>query len=119
MRPIEQAVVTPGWQHPTSAATGLEPLTGKIEADVAIIGAGFTGLWTAHFLRQLEPELNVVVLEQGVAGYGGSGRNAGIVSPCLDHSHELAAAHFGQEEAGRLAQTRTSKLRGTGRVRRR
>ena len=99
MRPIEQASY---WLH-ARPPQPVEPLTAKIEADVAIIGAGFTGLWTAHFLRQLDPELDVVVLEQGVAGYGGSGRNAGIVSPCLDHSHELAAVHFGQEEAGRLA----------------
>ena len=99
MRPIEQASYWLANRPPQSG----EPLTGKIEADVAIIGAGFTGLWTAHFLRQLEPKLNVVALEQGVAGYGGSGRNAGIISVCLDQSHELAAAHFGQEEADRLA----------------
>jgi glycine/D-amino acid oxidase-like deaminating enzyme len=98
-RPIEQASY---WLANRPPQPG-EPLTGKIEADVAIIGAGFTGLWTAHFLRQLEPKLNVVVLEQGVAGYGGSGRNAGIISVCLDHSPELAAAHFGQKEADRLA----------------
>jgi glycine/D-amino acid oxidase-like deaminating enzyme len=80
-----------------------QSLAGDIHADVAIIGAGFTGLWTAHFLRQLDPSLNVVVVEQGVAGYGGSGRNAGMISVCLDHSHELAAVHFGREEAERLA----------------
>jgi len=73
------------------------------EADIAIIGAGFTGLWTAHFLKQLEPKLEIVVLEQGVAGHGGSGRNAGIVSASVDHSHALAIAHFGRAEAGKLA----------------
>ena len=99
MRPIEQASYWLATRTPQPS----EPLTGKIEADVAIIGAGFTGLWTAHFLRELDPSLNVVVVEQGVAGYGGSGRNAGMISVCLDHSHELAAAHFGQEEADRLA----------------
>ncbi len=99
MRPIEQ---TSYWLA-TRTPQPSEPLTGKIEADVAIIGAGFTGLWTAHFLRELDPSLSVVVVEQGVAGYGGSGRNAGMISVCLDHSHELAAAHFGQKEADRLA----------------
>jgi glycine/D-amino acid oxidase-like deaminating enzyme len=99
-RPIEEASYWLATRPPQPGET----LTGRIEADVAIIGAGFTGLWTAHFLRQLEPKLSVVVLEQGVAGYGGSGRNAGIISVCLDHSHELAVAHFGQEEADRLAQ---------------
>jgi glycine/D-amino acid oxidase-like deaminating enzyme len=99
MRPIEQASY---WlaQRTTPAAPRLE---GHHEADVVVIGAGFTGLWTAHFLRQLDPKLQVIVLEQGVAGYGGSGRNAGIVSPCLDHSHSLAIAHFGRPEAEKLA----------------
>jgi glycine/D-amino acid oxidase-like deaminating enzyme len=78
-------------------------LEGNREADIAIIGAGFTGLWTAHFLRQLEPKHEIVVLEQGVAGYGGSGRNGGIVSASIDHSHALAIAHFGRTEAERLA----------------
>jgi glycine/D-amino acid oxidase-like deaminating enzyme len=87
----------------TRPHTPSQPLTGNISADIAIIGAGFTGLWTAHFLKQLEPKTEIVVLEQGVCAYGGSGRNAGIVSTCLDHSHELAITHFGREEAERLA----------------
>lgn len=99
MRSIEQASYWLANRQPTPAA----PLTGNITSDVAIVGAGFTGLWTAHFLKQLEPKTEVVVIEQGVAGYGGSGRNAGIVSTCLDHSHELAAVHFGREDADRLA----------------
>lgn len=100
MRPIEQACY---WLANRSN-TPAPPLEGDCETDIAIIGAGFTGLWTAHFLRQLQPSTDIVVLEQAVAGYGGSGRNAGIVSTCLDHSHELAVAHFGRQEAQRLAQ---------------
>jgi glycine/D-amino acid oxidase-like deaminating enzyme len=99
MRPIEQSCF---WLA-TRASAPAPPLTGARRADIAIIGAGFTGLWTAHFLRQLDPALNFIVLEQGVAGYGGSGRNAGIVSPGLDHSPALAVKHFGAAEADRLA----------------
>lgn len=99
MRPIEQASYWLATRHHTPSL----PLTGDISADIVIIGAGFTGLWTAHFLRQLEPKCEIIVLEQGVCGYGGSGRNAGIVGTCLDHSHELAAVHFGREEAEKLA----------------
>lgn len=99
MPPIEQASY---WLAQRTASPA-PPLEGHHETDIAIIGAGFTGLWTAHFLRQLDPKLNVIVLEQGVAGYGGSGRNAGIISPCLDHSPELAVAHFGRQEAETLA----------------
>jgi glycine/D-amino acid oxidase-like deaminating enzyme len=56
------------------------PLEGSIEADVAIVGAGFTGLWTAYYLKQADPTLEVVVLEAQVAGFGASGRNGGWVS---------------------------------------
>src|SRR5262245_51212041 len=79
------------------------PLQGDESAQLVIVGAGFTGLWTAWFLKQLEPQTDVAVVEQSVAGYGASGRNAGIVSGCIDHSHALAIAHFGYEEAARLA----------------
>ncbi|MGE5278744.1 MAG: FAD-dependent oxidoreductase, partial [Acidobacteriota bacterium] len=83
----------------TRPAREATPLSGDRKADVAIIGAGFTGLWTALFLKELEPAIDVVILEQETAGYGASGRNAGIVGETLDHSHELAAAHFGLDEA--------------------
>ena len=53
------------------------PLPGDAEADVAIVGAGFTGLWTAHSLLRADPGLRVVVLEAEVAGFGASGRNGG------------------------------------------
>jgi len=62
----------------------LEPrpgLPGDVECDVAIVGAGFTGLWTAYYLKQLDPALRVVVLEREIAGYGPSGRNGGWASP--------------------------------------
>ncbi len=78
-------------------------LAGDAEADVAVVGAGFTGLWTALFLKELEPAFSVCVIEKSVAGYGASGRNAGIVGETIDHSHELAIAHFGLDEARELA----------------
>src|SRR5216684_8554773 len=56
------------------------PLPGPAEADVAIVGAGFTGLWTAYYLKRADPSLEVVVLERELAGYGASGRNGGWVS---------------------------------------
>jgi len=79
------------------------PLEGAQQADVVIVGAGFTGLWTALRLKELNPKLEVSLLEQGVAAYGASGRNAGMLGESIDHSHELAVAHFGREEAARLA----------------
>jgi glycine/D-amino acid oxidase-like deaminating enzyme len=84
-------------------ARPVEPLSGIVDADVVIVGGGFTGFWTALFLKELEPSASVCLVEKSVAGYGASGRNAGIVGETLDHSHELAAAHFGADEARELA----------------
>src|SRR5579859_1577885 len=56
------------------------PLPGDVSCDVAIVGAGFTGLWTAYYLKRQRPDARVIVLEREVAGYGPSGRNGGWVS---------------------------------------
>ena len=56
------------------------PLQGERDADVAIVGAGLTGLWTAYALKLHDPALRVTVVEAETAGYGASGRNAGFVS---------------------------------------
>lgn len=98
--PIEEECY---WLSGRDKGAAVQSFSGNHNADIAVIGAGFTGLWTAYFLKELNPELELVVLEMGVAGYGGSGRNAGIVSNCIDHSHALAIKHFGFEEAKRLA----------------
>lgn len=78
-------------------------LDGSQRAEFVVVGAGFTGLWSAYFLKELNPGADVAVVEQGVAGYGGSGRNAGMISTCIDHTHALAKAHFGPDDAARLA----------------
>ena len=54
-------------------------LEGDSDADVAIVGGGFTGLWTAYYLRQLDPTLRVTVIERDICGFGASGRNGGWV----------------------------------------
>jgi glycine/D-amino acid oxidase-like deaminating enzyme len=56
------------------------PLDGPAQADVAIVGAGYTGLWTAYYLKRARPSLQVAVLERERAGFGASGRNGGWVS---------------------------------------
>ena len=68
-------------------------LPGPTEADVAILGAGFTGLWTAYYLLRQEPTLRVVVLESEVAGFGASGRNGAWCNSAFPVSPvELVAA---------------------------
>lgn len=59
------------------------PLAGEISADIAIIGAGYTGLWTAYYLKTRAPELNIAVVEAEIAGFGASGRNGGWVMGAL------------------------------------
>ena len=57
-----------------------DPLDGPLECDVAIVGGGYTGLWTALELRRADPSLDVVVLEREACGFGASGRNGGWLS---------------------------------------
>ena len=56
------------------------PLPGDLEADVCIVGAGYTGLWTAYALLRGDPGLRVLVVEREIAGFGASGRNGGWCS---------------------------------------
>ncbi|MXN45115.1 FAD-dependent oxidoreductase [Shinella kummerowiae] len=67
------------------------PLPGDREADVCIIGAGYTGLWTAYYLKKANPALDVVVLEREFAGFGASGRNGGWLSGGFSWSREKYA----------------------------
>ncbi len=56
------------------------PLESDVEADVAIVGTGYTGLWTAYYLHRHAPSLNIVMVEADIAGFGASGRNGGWCS---------------------------------------
>ena len=78
------------------------PLAARITADVAVVGGGFTGLWTAYHLTRLAPALRVVVLEAKHCGFGASGRNGGWVSAecvwglmCLVHSSGVPSGFTG------------------------
>lgn len=86
------------------------PLARPAETDIAIIGAGLTGLWTALFVKELDPGRDVAVVEQGTAAFGASGRNAGMLSETVDHSHALAIQHFGLEAARTLAALGTANV---------
>lgn len=75
------------------------PLEASREADVCIVGAGYTGLWTAYELRLADPSLEIVVLEAEVAGYGASGRNGGAVVAQLNGSRAYWAKRGGRPGA--------------------
>ena len=66
------------WMDQLDQPTTPRPaLQGRLEVDVAIIGAGYTGLWTAYYLKRQAPELRIAVVEAEYAGFGASGRNGG------------------------------------------
>ena len=74
-------------------------LDGSIDVDVAILGAGFTGLWTALELLKREPSLRVAVVEREIAGFGASGRNGAWCSGELNIGMDLLAERHGIEAA--------------------
>jgi glycine/D-amino acid oxidase-like deaminating enzyme len=69
----------PWWQDEAPPDEELPPLDGTVDADVAIVGGGFTGLWTALELKRRQPSARVVVLEAARCGDGASSRNGGFL----------------------------------------
>ncbi len=74
-------------------------LAGDTDVDVAIVGAGFTGLWTAYYLATADPTLRIAVLEKEIAGFGASGRNGGWCSALLPQSIGTLARRHGRGPA--------------------
>jgi glycine/D-amino acid oxidase-like deaminating enzyme len=75
------------------------PLDGSVTTDVAVMGAGYTGLWTAYYLLRRDPSLRVAVVEREIAGFGASGRNGGWCYPGFPVSAGLLRERFGIEAA--------------------
>src|SRR6478736_6175996 len=75
-------------------------LSGPTDVDVAVVGAGFTGLWTAYYLKVADPTLRVAVLESEIAGFGASGRNGGWLSALFPASSAKLAALPGSGPEG-------------------
>ena len=91
-------------------------LPGPTEADVAIVGAGYTGLWTAYYLAQADPALRIVVLEARTAGFGASGRNGGWASALFPTSWAKIAKESSREDAVALQRTMFDTVDEVGRV---
>lgn len=73
------------------------PLPGSRDADVCIVGAGYTGLWTAYYLKRADPSLRIVVLEARFAGFGASGRNGGWLSGLVPGDRDRMAQQYGRD----------------------
>jgi glycine/D-amino acid oxidase-like deaminating enzyme len=87
------------WLDASPAGPRRPPLRGDSASDVAIVGAGFTGLWTAIALTETDPSLRVVVLEAASVGFGASGRNGGFCMASLTHGLANGLRHFPDEVA--------------------
>jgi len=102
--------------HPSLDLTPRPALSGDVEVDVAIVGGGFTGLWTAYYLTERDPSLRILVIERDICGFGASGRNGGWVVGELPAGVETYAAHSSHDEAMRQARTLFATVDEVGRV---
>ncbi|GGT55022.1 NAD(P)/FAD-dependent oxidoreductase [Streptomyces purpureus] len=91
------------WYAQEGVPAPREPLPGDTQADVCIVGGGYTGLWTAYYLKKAVPFLNIVVLEAKFCGYGASGRNGGWLYNGIAGRDRYAKLH-GHDAAVRLQQ---------------
>jgi glycine/D-amino acid oxidase-like deaminating enzyme len=91
-------------------------LPGDRDVDVVIVGAGYTGLWTAYYLATADPSLRIAVVEAQVAGFGASGRNGGWCSALFPTSPEAMARRHGRAAAMALARAMESTVDEVGRV---
>ncbi|MET9436302.1 FAD-dependent oxidoreductase [Streptomyces sp. NPDC006551] len=91
------------WYAQEGTPAPREPLPGDATADVCIVGGGYTGLWTAYYLKKAVPFLNITVLEAKFCGYGASGRNGGWLYNGIAGRDRYARLH-GHDAAVRLQQ---------------
>ncbi|WP_199562359.1 NAD(P)/FAD-dependent oxidoreductase, partial [Micromonospora deserti] len=92
------------------------PLPGDTDADVVIVGAGYTGLWTAYYLAGADPGLRIIVLESEIAGYGASGRNGGWCSALFPTALPALARRHGRDAAIAMQRAMQATVREIGRV---
>ena len=88
LKSLADVKLTPFWLDDPTRPEPLSALTEKITADLVVVGAGFTGLWTALQVKQADPNREVVLLEAGETAIGASGRNGGFVASSLTHSFQ-------------------------------
>jgi glycine/D-amino acid oxidase-like deaminating enzyme len=91
------AEARPFWLAELPAREPSPPLRGEVEADLCVVGGGFTGLWAALHAKADDPAREVVLLEAETIGFGASGRNGGFAIGSLTHGLENGIARFGDE----------------------
>jgi glycine/D-amino acid oxidase-like deaminating enzyme len=91
-------------------------LPGDTDVDVAIVGGGLTGLWTAYYLAKRDPGIRIAVLEKEIAGFGASGRNGGWCSALFPASAAALERRHGRDAAIRMRQAMIDTVDEVGRV---
>ena len=93
-RALADAVPEPYWLAQAGAPAAADPLDGIDSADLAVVGAGYSGLWTALLAKERDPGRDVVVIEAGTAGWAASGRNGGFCAASLTHGFDNGLTRF-------------------------
>jgi glycine/D-amino acid oxidase-like deaminating enzyme len=92
------------------------PLPADVTVDVAIVGAGYTGLWTAYYLNEQRPDLRIAVLDAQTVGFGASGRNGGWCSAIMPMSLSGLAHRHGRDAAVSMQRAMNDTVTEVGRV---
>ncbi|WP_166865469.1 FAD-binding oxidoreductase [Salinibacterium sp. ZJ70] len=90
------------WNVAGSARVTRPELPGSLQTDVAIVGAGYTGLWTAYYLKKADPSLRIAIIEQRHVGYGASGRNGGWLTNSITGGREQYLKTHSRDEIERF-----------------
>jgi glycine/D-amino acid oxidase-like deaminating enzyme len=105
------------WYHTAGGSfTPRPPLPGNIDVDVAIVGAGYTGLWTAYYLHGIDPSLRIAIVEREIAGFGASGRNGGWCSALFPPASTGIARRHGRDAAVAVRRAMRDALVEVGRM---
>jgi glycine/D-amino acid oxidase-like deaminating enzyme len=122
MAPEEMASSATGDLATRSYWLGLDPyqpdapLEGDMQADLVIVGGGFSGLWTAYHLLKADPGMTVIVIEASAVGYGASGRNGGFAMTLIHRGLADLVSAVGAERARALHLAAEESIRSIGRV---
>jgi len=99
LKSLADVKLTPFWLDDSNKPEPASALVVKITADLVVVGAGFTGLWTALLAKQADPSRDVVLLEAGETASGASGRNGGFVASSLTHGFQNGLNRWPKELA--------------------
>ncbi|MER6978832.1 NAD(P)/FAD-dependent oxidoreductase [Streptomyces carpinensis] len=116
VRGTESSSGVPLWAESRESSSRRPALPGSTSADVAIVGAGFTGLWAAYYLLKEDPTLKVVLLEREYAGFGASGRNGGWCSAIFPVSLQRVRQLYSHQAALDMQRAMNETVTEVGRV---